>query len=117
MMKRRIIGLLLPGERKSVEPLAALTAAARTAPKHQSLLHFGFCCNVWGWVAGHLREGPVHLSSGDLKSSGDETIRIAHSPTLVMPRCTFFVRHESNGDSRVADARCRIVACACSCQG
>jgi SRSO17 transposase len=34
------IGLLLLGERKSVEPLAALTAPARTAPKHQSLLHF-----------------------------------------------------------------------------
>jgi SRSO17 transposase len=33
-------GLLLPGERKSVEPMAALTAPARAAPKHQSLLHF-----------------------------------------------------------------------------
>jgi len=33
-------GLLLPGERKSVEPMAALAAPARTAPKHQSLLHF-----------------------------------------------------------------------------
>ncbi len=33
-------GLLLPGERKSVDPMAALTAPARTAPKHQSLLHF-----------------------------------------------------------------------------
>jgi SRSO17 transposase len=33
-------GLLLPGERKSVEPMAALTAPARTAPQHQSLLHF-----------------------------------------------------------------------------
>jgi SRSO17 transposase len=33
-------GLLLPGERKSVEPMAALTAPARTAAKHQSLLHF-----------------------------------------------------------------------------
>jgi len=33
-------GLLLPGERKSVEPMAALTDPARTAPKHQSLLHF-----------------------------------------------------------------------------
>src|SRR5450756_549100 len=32
--------LLLPGDRKSVEPMAALTAPARTAPKHQSLLHF-----------------------------------------------------------------------------
>jgi SRSO17 transposase len=33
-------GLVLPGERKSVEPMAALTAPAATAAKHQSLLHF-----------------------------------------------------------------------------
>lgn len=33
-------GLLLPGERKSVEPMAALTAPGRTAAQHQSLLHF-----------------------------------------------------------------------------
>src|SRR6476646_3759912 len=38
-------GLLLPGERQSVEPIAAVTIAAVTAParvsaKHQSLLHF-----------------------------------------------------------------------------
>ena len=33
-------GLLLPGERKSVEPMAAMTAPARTAAQHQSLLHF-----------------------------------------------------------------------------
>jgi SRSO17 transposase len=33
-------GLLLPGERKSVEPMAAVTAPDRTAAQHQSLLHF-----------------------------------------------------------------------------
>jgi SRSO17 transposase len=33
-------GLLLPSERKSVEPMAALTAPTRTAAQHQSLLHF-----------------------------------------------------------------------------
>jgi SRSO17 transposase len=33
-------GLLLPGERKSVEPIAAITAPARVSAKHQSLLHF-----------------------------------------------------------------------------
>ncbi len=33
-------GLRLPGERNSVEPMAALTDPARTAPKHQSLRHF-----------------------------------------------------------------------------
>ena len=34
------LGLLLPGKRKSVEPMAALTAPGRTAAQHQSLLHF-----------------------------------------------------------------------------
>ncbi len=33
-------GLLLPGDRKSVEPMAAVMAPARVAAKHQSLLHF-----------------------------------------------------------------------------
>src|SRR5664280_1570362 len=34
------VGLMMPGERKSVEPMAAVTAPARTAAQHQSLLHF-----------------------------------------------------------------------------
>lgn len=33
-------GLLMPTDRKSVEPMAALTAPERTAAQHQSLLHF-----------------------------------------------------------------------------
>jgi SRSO17 transposase len=33
-------GLIMPCERKSVEPIAALTAPERTAAQHQSLLHF-----------------------------------------------------------------------------
>jgi SRSO17 transposase len=33
-------GLLMPSDRKSVEPMAALTAPERTAAQHQSLLHF-----------------------------------------------------------------------------
>jgi SRSO17 transposase len=33
-------GLVLPGDRKSVEPMAAKTAPGRTAAQHQSLLHF-----------------------------------------------------------------------------
>ena len=32
-------GLLMPGERKSVEPIAAVVAPARVSAKHQSLLH------------------------------------------------------------------------------
>jgi FOG: Transposase len=34
------VGLMMPCERKSVEPMAAVTAPARTAAQHQSLLHF-----------------------------------------------------------------------------
>jgi SRSO17 transposase len=33
-------GLLLPGERKSVEPMAALVSPSRVSAEHQSLLHF-----------------------------------------------------------------------------
>jgi SRSO17 transposase len=34
------LGLIMPCERKSVEPMAAVTAPDRTAAQHQSLLHF-----------------------------------------------------------------------------
>src|SRR3979409_839117 len=34
------MGLMMPCERKSVEPMAAVTAPERTAAQHQSLLHF-----------------------------------------------------------------------------
>src|ERR671911_1953942 len=33
-------GLLMPAARKSVEPIAAVTAPARVSAQHQSLLHF-----------------------------------------------------------------------------
>src|ERR1700739_1043181 len=33
-------GLMMPCHRKSVEPIAAMTAPERTAAQHQSLLHF-----------------------------------------------------------------------------
>jgi SRSO17 transposase len=34
------LGLLMPGDRKSVEPMAAVTAPSRVPAQHQSLLHF-----------------------------------------------------------------------------
>lgn len=34
------MGLMMPCDRKSVEPMAAVTAPSRTAAQHQSLLHF-----------------------------------------------------------------------------
>jgi SRSO17 transposase len=39
-LKDYCLGLLMPGERKSVEPMAAVTAPARVPAQHQSLLHF-----------------------------------------------------------------------------
>ena len=39
-MRDYCTGLLLPCERKSVEPMAALTAPGQTSAQHQSLLHF-----------------------------------------------------------------------------
>jgi len=51
------IGLLLPCERKSVEPMAAVTAPARVSAQHQSLLHF---IGAGGWsdekILGKVRE-------------------------------------------------------------
>ena len=39
-LRNYCVGLMLPCERKSVEPMAAVTAPERTAAQHQSLLHF-----------------------------------------------------------------------------
>ena len=51
------LGLVMPGERKSVEPMAAITAPERAAAQHQSLLHF---VGEGGWsdgdVLGKVRE-------------------------------------------------------------
>lgn len=38
-LKDYCTGLLMPGERKSVEPMAAVVAPSRVSAKHQSLLH------------------------------------------------------------------------------
>src|ERR1700720_2445024 len=39
-LKDYCLGLLMPGERKSVEPMAAVTSPSRVSAQHQSLLHF-----------------------------------------------------------------------------
>jgi SRSO17 transposase len=39
-LKDYCMGLVMPGERKSVEPMAAVTAPGRVCAQHQSLLHF-----------------------------------------------------------------------------
>ena len=45
-MRDYCTGLMMPCERKSVEPMAAVTAPARVAAQHQSLLHF---VGAGGW--------------------------------------------------------------------
>src|SRR4051812_34828860 len=47
-LRNYCLGLLLPGDRKSVEPIAAVTAPARVSAKHQSLLHFVGVRRCWG---------------------------------------------------------------------
>ena len=39
-LRHYCLGLMMPCERKSVEPMAAVTAPGRAAAQHQSLLHF-----------------------------------------------------------------------------
>ncbi|RWI07416.1 MAG: transposase [Mesorhizobium sp.] len=59
----------MPMERKSVEPLAAVTAPSRVAAKHQSLLHFvgqapwsdaALLARVRDWVLPRIEQrGPI----------------------------------------------------------
>lgn len=64
-------GLMLPGERKSVEPMAAKTAPARMSAQHQSLLHF---VGVASWsdekVLAKVRDMvlPAMLQHGPIKA-------------------------------------------------
>lgn len=64
------LGLMMPVARKSVEPLAAVTAPARVSAKHQSLLHFvgqspwsdqALLARVREWVLPRMiqRGGPI----------------------------------------------------------
>lgn len=64
------LGLMMPVARKSVEPLAAVTAPARVSAQHQSLLHFvgqapwsdeALVARVRDWVLPRLieRSGPI----------------------------------------------------------
>jgi SRSO17 transposase len=85
------LGLVMPGERKSVEPMAAITAPGRTAAQHQSLLHF---VGQGGWsdaaVLGKVREmvlpqierhGPVEawiIDDTSFPKKGKHSVGVSH---------------------------------------
>src|ERR1700729_906804 len=84
-------GLVLPGERKSVEPMAALTAPARTAAQHQSLLHFvgqapwsvaSVLTKLGELVVPHLeRHGPVAawmIDDTGIPTKGTHSVGLQH---------------------------------------
>src|SRR6266513_1291250 len=85
------VGLMMPGERKSVEPMAAITAPARTAAQHQSLLHF-VGKGPWsdGKVLGQVREmvlpqierhGPIEawiIDDTSFPKQGRHSVGVAH---------------------------------------
>ena len=84
-------GLVMPCERKSVEPMAAITAPGRTAAQHQSLLHF---VGQGGWsdaeVLGKVREmvlpkieghGPIEawiIDDTSFPKQGRHSVGVAH---------------------------------------
>lgn len=84
-------GLLTNCERKSVEPLAAITAPDRTGAQHQSLLHF---VSNGGWSDGKVlakvselvlpalqRRGPVEawiIDDTGLPKKGAHSVGVAH---------------------------------------
>jgi SRSO17 transposase len=84
-------GLVMPGERKSVEPMAAITAPGRTAAQHQSLLHFvgqgawsddDVLAKVRQMVLPRItRDGPIEawiIDDTGLPKKGQHSVGVSH---------------------------------------
>lgn len=66
-----ISGLLLPGERKSMEPIASRVAPRRVSAEHQSLQHF---VSESRWAEGRLMEAVRSYALPKLQSCGGITV-------------------------------------------
>jgi SRSO17 transposase len=85
------VGLVMPCERKSVEPMAAVTAPERVSAQHQSLLHF---VNQAPWSDAHVlskvretvvpeieRRGPIKawiIDDTGLPKKGRHSVGVSH---------------------------------------
>jgi SRSO17 transposase len=85
------VGLVMPCERKSVEPMAAVTAPERVSAQHQSLLHF---VNQAPWSDAHVlakvremvvpeieRHGPIKawiIDDTGLPKKGRHSVGVSH---------------------------------------
>jgi hypothetical protein len=82
----------MPGERKSVEPMAAITAPERTAAQHQSLLHF---VGAGGWSGDRARSTPQNCGGASnaiirnsSRRSGSAIMKAADgAASIIMPPC------------------------------
>jgi len=96
------LGLIMPCERKSVEPMAAVTAPDRTAAQHQSLLHF---VGQSPWSDEKVL-AKVGLRVKDRSKRGSSTIPVF--PRRVSTRSAWHASTAvSSGSGRTAKWRCR----------
>ena len=92
-------GLVMPLERKSVEPLAALTQPGHASAQHQSLLHFvgeaawsddEVLAKVWNLVLPTMeRQEPVAawiIDDTAIPKKGKHSVGVAHQYWLFLPK-------------------------------
>ena len=103
-------GLMLPCERKSVEPMPAVMAPARTAAQHQSLLHFVGQVDLDREV---FRKSPTAIARS-LKRSAEDSHRRKSSPyRSAMSMLTFYINRAGKNLSaprrkKLKDAKDRL---------
>ncbi|MER9559171.1 transposase [Mesorhizobium sp. M0323] len=115
-LKDYCLGLLMPIERKSVEPLAAVTAPSRVSAKHQSLLHFvgqapwsdaALLARVRDWVLPRIeqRGADTRCCDGDQpRNAGADTIEAASVSSTLRATMTIplsIIRAEGDSDHPV----------------